>query len=249
MKNNNYQESLISMLDVIKSDIDALVNVAENAAKDDWDVAAREGKVGHPTTMPLGSPSVVTSMITHSRLTVPLAMVCFSIIDIAGKLMDDKSDKNDIRDKNKNKNDKCESESSMGKDGFLSHAQIYFKRLANRDELNNDTSARRLQDAYRHSIAHAFLPGAASSVGYNIAYTKILEGKTLFYPEGMGRTRTLNVKLLTEITLKGIAKLKNILGEPQDDETLKITILNNFEKLIEDNHHRLSELEKNNGRK
>ena len=241
-KISNYKESLIQMLEVVKSDINALVSVAEEAAKDDGDSAYKNGKLSFPTTMPVGADPVVTSIISESRLTIPLTMVCFSIIDLAGKLINDKG----VKAENKNQKYNSKNESSIEKDGFLSHAQEYFNVLANNGDLKNDTSARRLQDAYRHSIAHAFLPGATHRVGYNVSYTKTLEGYPLFVSQE--NSCTLNVKELSSITLKGIEKLKDILNETEDRDKKELAnkILNNFESLIEDNSHRLSGLDSSN---
>ncbi|MDI9864595.1 hypothetical protein QM480_09700 [Flectobacillus sp. DC10W] len=235
-KKSNYKESLIQMLEVVKSDINALVSVAEAAAKNDRDIAYKNGEISYPTTMPVGANPVVTSIISESRLTIPLTMVCFSIIDLAGKLISDKGVKAE------NKNQKCNSknESSMEKDGFLSHAKAYFKILANWDDLINDTSARRLQDAYRHSIAHAFLPGATHRIGYRVSFTECITENSLFIKQK--DSVILNVKLLSKLTLKGIEKLKDILNETEDRDKKELAnkILINFENLIKDNAERLA---------
>jgi hypothetical protein len=236
------KNSLLSMLDIILSDIEALEKVALEAAEEDTIKAFESRDLEIPTTQPLGAVyQFKTQTILKSRLTIPLTMVCFSIIDLVGKLVEEKAEQLAVG-KQAGKSDS--KEGSMERDGFLSHAQIFFKQLAKRDELKNDLSARRLQDAFRHSIAHAFLPGATQSVGYQVSYSQALDGYSLFFENHHGIT--LNVKLLTEITKNGINGLKNLLNVPQNGDLKNMAdrIIRNFAGEIQDNHDRLKYLDK-----
>lgn len=240
MKDNKTKHSLLGMLSIVMSDIEALEKVAMDAAKDDTFNAFKNGELEVPTTLPLGaSYSFKTETILKSRLTVPLTMLCFSIIDLIGKLL---SDKEEFLEKSKRGKSTDNKESSMEKDSFLSHAQAFFSQLAKRDELKNDLSARRFQEAYRHSISHAFLPGATQSVGYQVSYSHTLEGYSLFFDKR--NEVILNVKLLTELTKSGINELIGILTKNEDSDNGTDTIINNFAKVIQDNADRLKHLDK-----
>lgn len=204
------KEELQYLCKIAQNDIDKLEEVARQEAEND--IILNERGYFYPPTTSQSGVSSQESYILKSRCTIPLSMVCFSIIDFLGKLTCDKQNPS--------------SDNSGEKDKFKNRAQCFFKKLAKSDDLNNDSTANLFQDSYRHSITHAYLPSAGNgNIAYSVSYTKSLEEYALF-PEVSNegkKEKILNVFRLVNATKVGI---KSFCEKIQNQEG--IVILNNY---------------------
>jgi hypothetical protein len=233
------KKSLLYLVDTILGDINTIQDIAIKAAQEEEKELRDSGRIQqNTTTNPLGVPYEEPKVALKSRCTVPLTMMCFSAIDLLGRLVYDSSSQETKKKKkaNYNKQSKDCQASSKSKDDFMLHAQTFFNELSNNSDINRDESATKLQKAYRHSLAHSFLPATSFKFTYAISYSQSYEGWPLFIP--MAKGEILNVKYLTDITKKGLNEFKTRISI---DVGIEPT-LNKFNKILEDNDRELSNL-------
>lgn len=151
------QDTFLGMLQIMKADLDKLSEIADKLAQEEAMNLVNSGK-GHYTTSPIGHNLSYAGRL-RSKLTVPLAMTCFSMMDLLGKTLVGAMLQDD--------------DSSKDSGSFIKHARA-FEKLGGKDYLKNDGAAQIFQDAFRHSIAHGFLPGATSKIAFHVSYRRLL---------------------------------------------------------------------------
>ena len=180
----------------VLNDMDQMVAVADSVAQQEVDSYATEGKLIPPTTDPLGRNLEAYTYIP-SRCTVPLSMLCFSVIDFIGRLLD-KGYKG--------------GEEDGSADNFIRYARNFFESLAGRDDLQRDETSTKLKINYRNSIMHTFLPSSTFRRGYSVSYSHIFDEQTLFCKWEQEKD-VLNVKCLTNIVRTGVQKLEDLIQD------------------------------------
>jgi len=202
-----FNADITRYIEIVRLDLAALENIAEEVAQKE----IMEIRVPPPTTNPHGMGQTPIA-IAESRCTVPITMVCFSVIDFIGKLCDT--------------NDAALTPKDL--DDFEKHAKVFFTRLALRDDLKNGHTLNILQDFYRHSIMHSFLPVKNKGIGYSVSYTYHIEDNSLFSRSYTGMA-ILNVRYLLARVRDGLSAFEAILQEP----ALAADILENYKKHIQ----------------
>lgn len=219
------QDTFLGMLQIMKADLDKLSSVADDAAREEATNLLKSGK-GNYTTSPKGHDLSHAGTV-HSMLTVPMAMTCFSMIDLLGKiLVGNVVLKEDV--------------SSKDSGDFIKHARA-FENFAGKDYLKNEKPAQIFQDAFRHSMAHGFLPGATKKVAFHVSYHYQLWEEPLFLNDDP-KVYILNVKCLTAVTKAGVGKLADMAGQQGITEQLK-QILDAFAKVVTEEEEKLSHLD------
>ena len=115
------KDTFLGMLQIMQADIIKLSDVAESSARQEAMNIVNSGG-GYNTTSPMGK-NLSYAGVVHSNLTIPLAMSCFSIMDLLGKIIS-----NDIADPN--------DEGSQQSDSFIIHARA-FEKMFKREYLKN----------------------------------------------------------------------------------------------------------------
>ncbi len=131
---------------IILADLDKLQNIADDANSGNSTTTLRT------TSRPGEDNFSDESAVDPSRCTIPIAMVCFSTLDMVGQWLKTKQD-----------------------DDFGSSAHCFFYQLANRDDLKNPDTQNRLKEYFRNGIMHSFF----AEGGYHITYPRF-DGGSLF---------------------------------------------------------------------
>lgn len=200
MEYDQFVNDLTFYIHTAINDIDKLVEVADAIAQAEVVEYASKGMLRPPTTDPLGRPREVYTYIP-SRCTVPLSMLCFSVIDFIGKLLDEG----------------YERDEEGGADNFIRYSRSFFSVLANRSDLNGSAGSK-FKDNYRNSIMHTFLPSSTKARGYSVSFTRMIDERTLF--QNWGDEDILNVKCLSSITKAGLQKLEGVIKDKNASEIL-----------------------------
>lgn len=128
-----------------------------------------------------------------SRCTIPIAMVCFSVIDMFGQWV------NTFHD-----------------DDFAHSSSAFFERLAKKEDLKNTEASQKFKEAFRHGIVHSFF----ARQGFSITYP-FFDSNTLFM--GLhGNQATLDVKYLLKTVRLGMTTLKETLQHKEAELTQAI---------------------------
>ncbi|KAA5536221.1 hypothetical protein F0919_00720 [Taibaiella lutea] len=114
-------------------------------------------------------------------------MVCFSIIDLFGRWLNNPPN-----------------------DDFGISAKNYFSQISNRDDLKNFDTYENFKDCYRHCVVHSFF----AQLGYGLGYQDYNRGN-LF--TNIGNIKSLNVEYLLYVVKVGMDRLTEILKDEQSD--------------------------------
>lgn len=236
------KSSLIYFLDTVSADIETLEDIAVKVAKEEADMVKRNtGWDSHTTTFPNGQSPGPKCVGTKSRCTIPLAMLCFSTMDFLGALLKQKLS----RGANGMSNAAAKNqyrENSKPKDEFILHAQLFISQLSKKSDVIRPKNEKILQEAYRNSIAHSFLPSSSSAFGFYVSHSDTLDDYTLlqnveYKNEYNIAGVMLNVKCLTKLVKDGIETFR-LLIESNEAEA----IFSKYEQIIKANHTRLSNI-------
>ncbi|MGV3766806.1 MAG: hypothetical protein ACO1NW_11815 [Chitinophagaceae bacterium] len=124
----------------------------------------------------------------ESRCTIPMAMLCFAIVDMVGQWLKGVAD-----------------------DEFTVSAQRFFKDLANKSDLDKQESREKIKRFFRHGIVHSFFP----KNGYDITYPAF-EGRALFI-DIQEAGKTLDVRYLASIVKEGMDTLIDVLENEESE--------------------------------
>ncbi|AXE21169.1 hypothetical protein DR864_27245 [Runella rosea] len=222
------KDSFLGMLQIMQADMIKLSDVAETSAREEAMKIVNSGR-GYHTTSSIGHNLSYAGTV-HSKLTAPLAMTCFAIMDVIGKILDNCIIKLDDND-------------SASSGSFINHARE-FEKFINRDYLKNPKTAEKFQDAFRHSMAHCFLPGSTKRVAYEITYHYEFANEPLIFDRGT--EYVLNVKCLSAMTQNVLEKLITMTKLAQkEDQVVVDKIVESFELVIKQASQKLEHLEDN----
>jgi hypothetical protein len=210
MDEETLRKELQHFINTARADIEQLSAIAEKLALEEYETLKEKGMVIPPTTNREGNGYDPETPV-HSRFTVPLAMVCFSVIDFSGQIIG-KDTSDDVAYK---QND------------FLEHARNFFNILARRDDLKNGQAGHNFQDIYRHAIMHAYLPVSTNGIAYSVSYSYYINQSTLF--SSHFSEYILNVKYLAERTKEGLIRFEQML----ENEKERPGILSNYAIFLE----------------
>jgi hypothetical protein len=211
MDEETLRKELQHFINTARADIEQLSDIAEKLALEEYETLKEKGWAIPPTTNREGNGYDPETPV-HSRFTVPLAMVCFSVIDFSGQI---------IRQDNL-------YGASYKQNDFLEHARNFFDILAGRDDLKNGQASHNFQDIYRHAMMHAYLPVATNGIAYSVSYSYYINPNTLF-SDHFTKQNILNVKYLAEITKEGLIRLEQML----ENEKERQGILSNYAIFLE----------------
>lgn len=172
-------------IETVSLDLDAMEKIAE---------AGNSSTTTTQTTIRPGDEHLHTPESPRvSRCTIPIAMVCFSIIDMFGQWVNKHHD-----------------------DDFAHSASAYFEQLAKRDDLKNNEASKVFKEAFRHGIMHSFF----ARQGFSITYP-FFKNNTLFI-NLHGNHATLDVKYLLAVVRSGMTSIKEALstGKSELSQTL-----------------------------
>lgn len=201
------------MVDIMKADLDKISGFSEELARKKAEISYPL-RAGIDTTSPIGM-MLSSDAIVDSTLTIPLAMTCFSIINVLGRIVDFRT---------KKKSDEIQSGE------FIDSARALFDFIES-DYLKNRKSAQRLQNVYRHSIMHSFLPAVTNTIAYHITMYKNFQDEPLFLERE--DQVILNVRCLYKLTGKALTKIAEVfqgIGKSRSHEVVKM--LDNFAVIL-----------------
>lgn len=213
------KDTFLGMIQIMQADVVKLSDIADEfAIAKAQDIVRSGGGYQQNTSSPIGE-NLAHAGEVDSYLTAPLAMTCFSIVDVIGKILY----KTDLR------TIKYYDEI---RDPFINHARA-FEGFIDRDYLKNCKTAQRLQDCFRHSMAHCFLPIATHKTSYYITMHFNFKEEPLLIDWKDGYI--LNVRCLSSITKSVLAKLVT-MAESKDSEDILIIdkIVDSYELFLEE---------------
>ncbi len=85
METEFLKDTFLGMLQVMKADLDKLSEIPDGLTREEAINLTNAGQAFR-TTPPIGQNGLYVAML-HSKLTVPLAMTCFSIMDLLGEIL------------------------------------------------------------------------------------------------------------------------------------------------------------------
>jgi hypothetical protein len=203
------EEQIISdinyYIDTVLGDLDLLLPIADKIAIEEFEDNDNNGNSCPPPTTSRSGNGYEPHQYISSRCTVPISMICFTAMDFIGKLITE-----DLEMK-QNKND------------FAFHSDNFLQKLLKNDSLKNPNKKDIIQNVYRNSIMHGFLPATTVLVGYSIAYSKRINDYSLF-DSSFKNEVIFNVKYLAELVINGLSKLRKHLNS--NDPIFKLIITN-----------------------
>ena len=119
-----------------------------------------------------------------SRCTIPIAMVCFSVIDMIGQWINEQRD-----------------------DDFGNSAHAFISKLSKKDDLKKQNARTKIKDIFRNGIMHSFF----AKQGFSVTYPTI-ENNSLFVDLNSNGS-TLDVKYLLKVVELGLTNLKLELND------------------------------------
>lgn len=147
MEFQDFKKFVQNSVTIILADLDNLQGIAEAANKSNNYYST----VTTQTTK-LSDNFELEDGFDISRCTIPITMVCISVIDMIGQWLKERSD-----------------------DDFGSYAQLFFKKLSDNDDLKKQAVQEKFKKNFRHGIMHSFFAKA----GYGISYPTF-DGNSLF---------------------------------------------------------------------
>ena len=119
-----------------------------------------------------------------SRCTIPIAMVCFSVIDMIGQWINEQRD-----------------------DDFGNSAHAFISKLSKKDDLKKQTARTKIKDIFRNGIMHSFF----AKQGFSVTYPTV-ENNSLFVDlNTIGSS--LDVKYLLKLVELGLTNLNLELND------------------------------------
>lgn len=187
---NYFKHFVDQTIQIIRLDLDEMEKIAINNT-----IAARDPTLSSTTTTKTtirpGSEVVYSCKSDEiSRCTIPIAMVCFSVIDLFGRWLN-----------------------IPHNDDFGNSAQSYFSKIAKRDDLKNPVTHTHIKECYRHSVMHSFF----AQNGYGLAYNE--SDQILFSSDSHTSIESLNVKYLLEVVRVGMTNLERVVKNETDEIT------------------------------
>jgi len=167
-------------IEVVSLDLDIMEKIAEkgNTSMTTTQTTIRPGDEYLHTSE---SPKV-------SRCSIPIAMVCFSTIDMFGQWVNKYND-----------------------DDFAHSSSAFFEQLALKEDLKNDKASQVFKEAYRHGVVHSFF----ARQGFSITYP-FFEGNSLFLSLH-GYQATLDVKYLLRVVRSGMTLLAATINTEESE--------------------------------
>lgn len=172
MEINEFKTFVNDSIKIIIADLDQLQTIAE---KEELETTTTQ-----TTIRPDDDSYLESNSQQISRCTIPIVMVCFSVIDMIGQWLKNKKD-----------------------DDFGSSAYVFFKELSNIDDLKTKTSQEKFKENFRHSIMHSFF----AKKGFRVSYLPY-QSPSLFV-DNFGNGSTLNVRFLLKVVREGLDFFKN----------------------------------------
>lgn len=169
------------MIETVCLDLEAMEKIAESAGSTTSITVRTTIRPGDEHLHQVEEPKI-------SRCTVPIAMVCFSVLDMVGQWV------NDFKD-----------------DDFGHSASAFFTKLASRDDLKNTGITSRFKEVFRNGLTHSFFPKKGFSIAYNY-----FQGNSLF-SNFHGDQTTLDIKYLLNVVRAGLAALKEALQDKDSE--------------------------------
>lgn len=161
-------------IEIVSLDLDQLQGIAENANSSSTTTIE--------TTNTPWDDSIQIGLIQNiSRCTIPIAMVCFSVIDMFGQWLNGK---------------RCK---------FDKAANAYFRELLKKDDLKNTDSVKKFKEYFRNGVMHSFF----AAKGFGVKYSEY-DGNSLFLDID-GRGSTLDVRYLLTSVRRGLKFLSDEL--------------------------------------
>lgn len=180
MEFKNFKSFVDETNEIVLLDLKALENIAE---------AGNSSTTTFQTTRAPGYEYITIPETPRvSRCTIPIAMVCFSVIDMIGQWVNEHHD-----------------------DDFSHSSSAFFKHLALRDDLKNPETSRVFKATFRHGVIHSFYANG----GFGISYP-IYDSNSLFSSLNVEKS-TLDVRYLLKIVRSGMNKLNQALLNEQSD--------------------------------
>lgn len=172
-------------IEIVSLDLDAMEQVAEGGNATTTTI--------HTTIRPGDEHLFTPETPKVSRCAIPIAMVCFSVIDMFGQWI------NKFQD-----------------DDFAHISSAFFERLAKKDDLKKQEASQKFKDAFRNGIVHSFF----ARQGFSITYPSF-DSNTLFISLH-GTQATLDVKYLLKTVRLGMAALLKTLEDKDAELTQAI---------------------------
>lgn len=167
-------------IEVVTLDLEALEKIAE---------AGNSATTTTQTTIRPGDEHLhIPEQPKISRCTIPIAMVCFSVIDMFGQWVNEYHD-----------------------DDFGHSSSAFFKHLAFKEDLKNEKAYQVFKEAFRHGIVHSFF----TRKGFTVSYP-YFQNNALFMSLH-GNQATLDVKYLLAVVRLGMTTLKETLATQQSE--------------------------------
>ncbi|HTE26971.1 hypothetical protein [Flavitalea sp.] len=212
MEFESFKNSIKKFVQFADLDLEKLTAIAEEKVAQEIEESRMNGIyiAPPPTTDPHGKGYEPVEII-ETRCTIPISMVCFSVIDFIGSLL--------TRDKTDNE-----------KDSFLLHSRLFFQQVLERNDLDNPDSLKEFQNFYRHSIMHSYLPKSNMGIGFAVSYTYYLLSEALFERSYQGLT-ILNIRYLAKCTRQGLSIIKSSI---ENRNELAQKLFEQYAKMIED---------------
>src|SRR6266542_788128 len=180
----NFKTFVDETIEIISLDLDSLQKIA-----DEGNAASVSSSLTTQTTIRPGDEKFyVRESPKILRCTIPIAMVCFSVVDMFGQWINDHKD-----------------------DDFGHSSSAFFQKLAKKDDLKNKDKSERLKEAFRHGIMHSFF----ARKGFSVTYP-FYENNSLFM-DITSKGSTLDVRYLLKIVRLGIQNLKAELTNEQSE--------------------------------
>ncbi|KAA2239113.1 hypothetical protein F0L74_23160 [Chitinophaga agrisoli] len=185
MSYNDFRTQVTYMVTVIENDLEKLKSLAEDA---NGKISTMSSTTTNETTKApgdwVGQSQESRTLINVSRCTIPIAMVCFSVIDMMGQWMKVKHD-----------------------DDFGSSAHTFFAELAGRNELSNEDRKQKIKEYFRHGVMHSFFMRERCSVAYPPYDTN-----TLFVDFEINKC-TMDVRFLLQVVQTGMKNMLTYLED------------------------------------
>jgi hypothetical protein len=173
---------------IVSADLDELQKIAEKGNE----TPSSSSLTFQSTIRPDGEYLFSNPTPKISRCTIPIAMICFSIIDMFGQWINDYND-----------------------DDFGHSSVAFFKKLAKKDDLNGSPANAKFKEQFRHGVIHSFF----AKKGFSVTYP-FNENNSLFVDYTTEKS-TLDIKYLLKIVREGMENLKLELLNEQSDLSKK----------------------------
>jgi len=164
---------VLKTTEIILSDLVQLKKIGE-----DGNAISDKQTTTFQTTIRPGDNYLPQESENISRCTIPIAMVCFSVIDMIGQWINEQMD-----------------------DDFGNSAQAFISKLSKKDDLKNQNARTKIKDIFRNGIMHSFF----AKSGFSVAYPTV-DNNSLFV-DLHGSGSTLDVKYLLKIVELGLTNL------------------------------------------